>query len=188
MTMRIGANVPNSGPLPRAARHRTMAAELEAAGFESLWVSDHIVLPDRDRVALPLRRGRPRDLGDRHAVLRRPHRARADRRRRPSARRSARRCSSCRCATRSSSRSRPRRSTSQAAADSTLGVGAGWLRGGVRRTQRPVRGSRPAARRVDRDRARLLDGHAGRLARPSCYDLPDGRALPADARPRRSRC
>lgn len=46
MTMRIGAKVPNSGPLPERLGIGTMAAELEDAGFESLWVSDHIVLPE----------------------------------------------------------------------------------------------------------------------------------------------
>jgi probable F420-dependent oxidoreductase len=45
MTMKIGAKVPNSGPLPERLGIGAMAAELEAAGFESLWVSDHIVLP-----------------------------------------------------------------------------------------------------------------------------------------------
>ena len=45
MTMRIGAKVPNSGPLPERLGIGAMAAELEEAGFESLWVSDHIVLP-----------------------------------------------------------------------------------------------------------------------------------------------
>ncbi len=43
--MRIGAKVPNSGPLPVERGIATMAAELEAAGFESLWVSDHTVMP-----------------------------------------------------------------------------------------------------------------------------------------------
>jgi probable F420-dependent oxidoreductase len=43
--MRIGAKVPNSGPLPADRGIAPMAAELEAAGFESLWVSDHIVMP-----------------------------------------------------------------------------------------------------------------------------------------------
>jgi probable F420-dependent oxidoreductase len=45
MTMRIGVKVPNSGPLPGRLGIGAMAAGLEAAGFESLWVSDHIVLP-----------------------------------------------------------------------------------------------------------------------------------------------
>jgi probable F420-dependent oxidoreductase len=43
--MRIGAKVPNSGPLPVVRGIAAMAAELEGAGFESLWVSDHIVMP-----------------------------------------------------------------------------------------------------------------------------------------------
>jgi probable F420-dependent oxidoreductase len=43
--VRIGALVPNSGPLPLEVGIPAMAARLEAAGFESLWVSDHIVLP-----------------------------------------------------------------------------------------------------------------------------------------------
>jgi probable F420-dependent oxidoreductase len=45
MTMRIGAKVPNSGALPEQLGIGAMAAGLEAAGFESLWVSDHVVLP-----------------------------------------------------------------------------------------------------------------------------------------------
>ncbi len=45
MTMRIGAKVPNSGPLPAELGIGAMAAKLEEAGFDSLWVSDHIVLP-----------------------------------------------------------------------------------------------------------------------------------------------
>ncbi len=44
--MKIGAKVPNSGPLPGRLGIGTMATELEDAGFESLWVSDHIVLPE----------------------------------------------------------------------------------------------------------------------------------------------
>jgi probable F420-dependent oxidoreductase len=43
--MRIGAKVPNSGPLPVERGIAAMAAELETVGFESLWVSDHIVMP-----------------------------------------------------------------------------------------------------------------------------------------------
>lgn len=46
MAMRIGVKVPNSGPLPERLGIGAMAAELESAGFESLWVSDHIVLPE----------------------------------------------------------------------------------------------------------------------------------------------
>ena len=43
--VRIGALVPNSGRWPLELGIPVMAARLEAAGFESLWVSDHIVLP-----------------------------------------------------------------------------------------------------------------------------------------------
>ena len=45
MTLRIGAKVPNSGPLPMEVGITTIATELETVGFESLWVSDHVVLP-----------------------------------------------------------------------------------------------------------------------------------------------
>jgi probable F420-dependent oxidoreductase len=44
--MRIGAMVPNSGPLPLERGTAAMATALEEGGFESLWVSDHIVLPE----------------------------------------------------------------------------------------------------------------------------------------------
>lgn len=45
--MKIGAKVPNSGPLPLERGMAAMAMELEGAGFESLWVSDHVVMPCR---------------------------------------------------------------------------------------------------------------------------------------------
>lgn len=44
--MRIGAKLPNSGPLPLEHSVPAMARTLEQAGFDSLWVSDHIVLPE----------------------------------------------------------------------------------------------------------------------------------------------
>lgn len=43
--MRVGAVVPNSGPLPLERGIAQMATVLEQAGFESLWVSDHVVMP-----------------------------------------------------------------------------------------------------------------------------------------------
>jgi probable F420-dependent oxidoreductase len=43
--MRIGAKLPNSGPLPLEVGVPAMARTLEAAGYDSLWVSDHIVMP-----------------------------------------------------------------------------------------------------------------------------------------------
>lgn len=44
--MRIGAKLPNSGPLPLERGVPAMARALEDAGYDSLWVSDHIVLPE----------------------------------------------------------------------------------------------------------------------------------------------
>jgi probable F420-dependent oxidoreductase len=44
--IRVGAKVPNSGPLPARLGLTTMARRLEDAGFASLWLSDHIVQPE----------------------------------------------------------------------------------------------------------------------------------------------
>jgi probable F420-dependent oxidoreductase len=44
--IRVGAKVPNSGPLPAQLGLTTMARRLEEAGFASLWLSDHIVQPE----------------------------------------------------------------------------------------------------------------------------------------------
>ena len=43
--MRVGAKLPNSGALPVELGIARMAGELEANGFASLWVSDHVVMP-----------------------------------------------------------------------------------------------------------------------------------------------
>src|SRR5687768_16600532 len=43
--IRIGAWVPNAGALPLERGIPDMAERLEQAGFASLWVSDHIMLP-----------------------------------------------------------------------------------------------------------------------------------------------
>ena len=43
--VRIGAKLPNSGPLPLEMGVAAMSARLEAAGFDSLWISDHVVMP-----------------------------------------------------------------------------------------------------------------------------------------------
>jgi probable F420-dependent oxidoreductase len=43
--MRVGAKLPNSGALPAELGIPRMAAALETAGFSSLWVSDHVVMP-----------------------------------------------------------------------------------------------------------------------------------------------
>src|SRR3954468_6029188 len=45
MAVVIGAKLPNSGPLPGERGIAEMARALEDAGFESLWVSDHVVQP-----------------------------------------------------------------------------------------------------------------------------------------------
>jgi|SRR5581483_358868 len=44
--MRVGAKVPNSGPYPTQIGIAEMARVLETAGFASLWVSDHVVMPE----------------------------------------------------------------------------------------------------------------------------------------------
>lgn len=51
--MRLGAKVPNSGPLPFRLGIARMAASLEAAGFESVWTSDHVVFPHEVRSRYP---------------------------------------------------------------------------------------------------------------------------------------
>ena len=75
-----------------------MARTLEEAGFDSLWVSDHIVLPasidSRYPFAADGRATWPSDDAV-HRRARSPSRSRPPR---PSARRSAPRCSCCRCA------------------------------------------------------------------------------------------
>lgn len=45
MSVRIGVRVPNAGPLPAEIGIPAMARAAEKAGFESLWVSDHVVMP-----------------------------------------------------------------------------------------------------------------------------------------------
>jgi probable F420-dependent oxidoreductase len=51
--MRIGAKLPNSGPLSLDPGIPTLARTLEQAGFDALWVSDHIVLPREIRSRYP---------------------------------------------------------------------------------------------------------------------------------------
>jgi probable F420-dependent oxidoreductase len=45
VSLRLGAKLPHSGPMALERAPAAMAAELEAAGFDSIWVSDHIVFP-----------------------------------------------------------------------------------------------------------------------------------------------
>jgi len=51
--LRIGAKLPNSGPLPLEAGIPAMARTLEEAGYDSLWVADHVVLPREIRSHYP---------------------------------------------------------------------------------------------------------------------------------------
>jgi len=51
--LRLGAKVPNSGPLPFRLGTARMAAMLEGAGFESIWTSDHVVFPHEVRSRYP---------------------------------------------------------------------------------------------------------------------------------------
>ena len=51
--LRLGAKVPNSGPLPLRLGVARMAATLEAAGFDSVWTSDHVVFPHEVRSRYP---------------------------------------------------------------------------------------------------------------------------------------
>jgi probable F420-dependent oxidoreductase len=53
MTLLLGAKVPNSGPLPASLGISGMAATLERAGFDSLWASDHLVMPAEIRSRYP---------------------------------------------------------------------------------------------------------------------------------------
>jgi probable F420-dependent oxidoreductase len=53
MTLAVGAKLPHTGPAATGTAVRSAAVALEDAGFDSLWVSDHVVLPDRVRSAYP---------------------------------------------------------------------------------------------------------------------------------------
>jgi probable F420-dependent oxidoreductase len=45
LSVRVGVRVPNAGPLPAEVGIPSLARAAESAGFASLWVSDHIVMP-----------------------------------------------------------------------------------------------------------------------------------------------
>jgi probable F420-dependent oxidoreductase len=60
VSVRLGAKLPHSGPLPTRLGLDHMAARLEAAGFDSIWVSDHVVFPHEVRSRYPFAAdGRP---------------------------------------------------------------------------------------------------------------------------------
>lgn len=51
--MKIGVHLPHVGPLATREGVGRFAREAEAAGFDSLWVSDHVVIPRRMSVPYP---------------------------------------------------------------------------------------------------------------------------------------
>lgn len=51
--IRIGARFPNAGQTPSRIGLASAAAQLEAAGFDSLWTSDHLAMPRSSRSAYP---------------------------------------------------------------------------------------------------------------------------------------
>ena len=58
--MRIGAKLPHSGQIAMHREPARMAAELDAAGFDSIWVSDHVVFPHETTSRYPFAAdGRP---------------------------------------------------------------------------------------------------------------------------------
>lgn len=60
MSIRLGAKLPHSGALPARLGLVRMAQRLENAGFDSIWVSDHVVFPHEARSRYPFSAdGRP---------------------------------------------------------------------------------------------------------------------------------
>ena len=60
MSIRLGAKLPHSGPLFARLGLVRMAKRLEDAGFDSMWVSDHVVFPHEPRSRYPFAAdGRP---------------------------------------------------------------------------------------------------------------------------------
>ena len=53
MTIRLGAKLPHTGALLTRLGLIPMAKRLEAAGFDSMWVSDHVVFPHQVRSRYP---------------------------------------------------------------------------------------------------------------------------------------
>ena len=194
MTMRIGAKVPNSGPLPERLGIGSMAAGARASRVRvALGQRPHRASLG-DRLALSVRGRRPRHLGNRYAVLRCPYRAGADR---PGDRacddrdRGARPAVAPTGCLREAGRLDRRRQRRPTQARRRRRV----ARGGVRRAQRPLCGTGTEAGRMDRPRARLLDGQpasvafrplraAGRGPLPAAAGSP---GAAADRRPLRRR-
>ena len=175
-----------------------MARALEAAGFDGLWVADHVVLPALDRLALPLRGGRQGDL-----ALGRPLRRGDDRPRARGLRHRARdarhggagAAAALTGDVREAGRLDRRRQQRTPAPRRRRRLAAGGVRGARRAVRRP----RAAHRGVDRDRTRLLDRdtfsahvralHAARqhpdgAAAGAPDPVPHGRPLPRRAHAR----
>jgi probable F420-dependent oxidoreductase len=53
VTIKLGAKLPHSGVLPSRLGLVRMAQRLENAGFDSMWVSDHVVFPHEARSRYP---------------------------------------------------------------------------------------------------------------------------------------
>ena len=53
--MEFGCVFPNRGPMATPANLRRVAEQAEALGYDTVWLSDHIVIPDRSQVLLPVR-------------------------------------------------------------------------------------------------------------------------------------
>lgn len=47
--MRFGVAIPQAGPFVDPEVQRRLATEIESLGFDSLWVSDHVVVPEGER-------------------------------------------------------------------------------------------------------------------------------------------
>ena len=171
VTMRIGAKVPNSGPLPATIGIGAMALALETSGFDSLWVSDHIVMPAAIESRYPFAADGKATWSIGDAVHRCADRPGADRRGdrtcddrhrrpRPAAAQPGRVREAGRLDRRQERRpAQPRRGRRLAAR-------------GVRGAQCPVRAAGRAARGVDGDRAQ----RAGRAART--HAVPSGTTCP----------
>ena len=57
--MKIGCHLPMFGPVGTRESVLTFARRMEALGYDSLWASDHVVIPYRIALALSLQPHRP---------------------------------------------------------------------------------------------------------------------------------
>ena len=180
-TLRIGAKLPNSGRSPSNAGSRSSRARSRTPGFDSLWVSDHVVLPRAIESHYPFAADGRATWPSDTPVSRRADRARARRRRHRARRRSAPRCSCCRSVSRSSSAKQLASIDVASRGRLQLGVGAGWLREEFDALDVPFDDARLPLRGVGGAAPLLLDRGAGG-ARRRHYTLPaDVLCLPTPA-------